>query len=210
MTERQLDIVIDHLFTLNEATPKLKTSPKSGAVDASLVFGLDSQLFSASSSEAEKASWSSSNHHEEVETVTVRNGYQSANISAHAHVHDNNCDHQHTPNTGYAKYPNPSCLTTASLLQALDGLSKETVYRVKGFVRLKDPESRTEEKDASKSDIFIVNWAFGRLELTQFDVPHEVAPLAETEDILLTVMGERGDVRSKASKFAEGIGAWLS
>ncbi|OBZ72678.1 hypothetical protein A0H81_07498 [Grifola frondosa] len=63
ISERALDILIDHLNTLNDSTPKIRCNGRSG-VDPNLILGLDSKLFSRSES-------FNDHHHNEVETVTV-------------------------------------------------------------------------------------------------------------------------------------------
>ncbi len=76
-----------------------------------------------------------------------------------------------------------------TLTDALNGLSREVVWRVKGFVKL-------------EAGHHILNWAFGRHELTPLDnVPKD------TGSVKLTVMGERGEVMRSARKFSEKIGA---
>ena len=77
----------------------------------------------------------------------------------------------------------------AELAGALGSLSKETVWRVKGFVRL-------------ERGYCILNWAFGRYDLT----PVESVP-EHTGEVKLTVMGERGEVTRAARKLATRIGA---
>ena len=50
----------------------------------------------------------------------------------------------------------------------------------------------------------ILNWAFGRYELVAFD---QSTDILSGVDILLTVMGERGEVKRFAKKFATQLGA---
>ncbi|PCH42642.1 cobW-domain-containing protein, partial [Wolfiporia cocos MD-104 SS10] len=147
VSERALDVLIDHLNTLNDLTPKIRCEGRAG-VDPDLIFGLDSRLFL----EGGLHEHGHEHHHDEVETVTV--------LSAQG-------------------------VEEGQLAQALDGLSKETVWRVKGFVRL-------------ARGVHILNWAFGRYELS--------AGGAETETVRLTVMGERGEVRRAAERFAARVG----
>ncbi|KDQ15807.1 hypothetical protein BOTBODRAFT_107848 [Botryobasidium botryosum FD-172 SS1] len=84
ISERQLDIVLDHLFTLNDATPKLRCSGKNG-VPPSLVFGLDSKLFLDRS--GQDLPVGGLDHHNEVETATVFRGFPGPLD----HIHDQNC-----------------------------------------------------------------------------------------------------------------------
>lgn len=129
-------------------------------------------------------------HNDEVQTVTVLRGVPLAHAHScdgcengtHSHVHN-------TPSPGSAAIP---VLSEATLTSVLATLSKESIWRVKGFVRLLSPPSTV-----------IVNWAFGRVDITPFaDGASEL-----DAEIRLTVMGERGEVRSRAAKFASALGA---
>ena len=57
---------MDHLYTLNDVTPKIKCQGRNG-VDPNLIFGLQSKLFLLSDTETEV-------EHDEVETVTIVRG----------------------------------------------------------------------------------------------------------------------------------------
>lgn len=196
---------MDHLFTLNELTPKIKCSPRSGTIDPALIFGLDSKLFATSASEKEKAAWAISNHHDEVETVTVRRTGIQTTIPSH--IHDESCNHEEHSDLVVLSNDNSHSLTSSTLSTALATLNKETVYRVKGFIRLV-PTSAPDRDGHSTPFIEnqILNWAFGRFELT----PIEHNPFNEGEDILFTVMGERGEVRAKAQQLANALGGTMS
>ncbi|KZT07835.1 cobW-domain-containing protein [Laetiporus sulphureus 93-53] len=117
ISERTLDILVDHLNTLNDLTLK--------GVNPRLIFGLDSKLFlrSANMESVEVP------HHEEVKTVTVYAG--SGNV--HTHVHSTGCgcmgDHEEM-------HPTSEPVDKAWLEEALSSLSKEMVWWVNGFVRL--------------------------------------------------------------------------
>jgi hypothetical protein len=74
------------------------------------------------------------------------------------------------------------------LTDALAAVSKEVVWRVKGFVRL-------------SHGVHILNWAFGRYELTY------VKDGTATDVVLLTVMGERGAVKTHAGRLAARLTA---
>ena len=74
-------------------------------------------------------------------------------------------------------------VSRAVLADALLLLPRDAIWRVKGFVLLAD-EGR-----------HILNWAFGRYELTAYDGGSEG----------LTVMGRRGDVRSSSAKFVSTL-----
>lgn len=76
------------------------------------------------------------------------------------------------------------------LLDALGSLSKESIWRVKGFVRLL-PENK----------VYILNWAFGRYELDSCDTQNRFAVIE------ITVMGRRGEMKRLVHRFAERFGA---
>jgi hypothetical protein len=192
---------MDHLFTLNELTPKIKCSPQSGGIDPSIIFGLDSKLFAASASEKEKAAWTASNHHDEVETVTVRRW--NIHNPNEGHIHDDTCGHAKALDIIIpTRHDAAPSLTTGTVSKALNSLNKETIYRVKGFLRL---ASSTEDSNCLPLiETYILNWAFGRFELIPVDGN---SPSEEVGDVLLTVMGERGEVRTRAQHLADALGA---
>ncbi|KAI0329249.1 cobW-domain-containing protein [Cubamyces sp. BRFM 1775] len=198
ISERQLDILIDHLNTLNDTTPKVKCQGRAG-VDPALVFGLDSTLFQLEDRDASaESAVVDVQHHDEVETVTLLRGYSPSYVKAAAthegcgHADHSHCNHAHA----HAQAQDASAPTDDSpiveedLTTALSSLSKETVWRVKGFVRL-------------ARGLHILNWAFGRYELTAFDDPAG----EHKGSVKLTVMGERGEVKRAARRLAERIGA---
>ena len=179
-----MDILVDHLNTLNDLTPKIKCEGRQG-VDPSLIFGLDSKLF-----QDEKQVDTS--HHDEVQTVTIFKGEAPAH--KHHHSDDKPC-HCHSPNESSEAEPTPTEDAThveeGILTKALSILSKETVWRVKGFV--------TTEKGR-----FILNWAFGRFDLIPLD---EGTENTSPGTVKFTMMGERGEVKRSAKKLAEALGA---
>jgi len=148
---------MDHLYTLNDVTPKIKCQGRNG-VDPNLIFGLQSKLFLLSGSEKKE----SEVEHDEVETVTILQA-----------SHDNVIEQE-------------------TLIEALDTLSRESVWRAKGFVKLKDGRW------------LIVNWAFGRYELKEY------SGVDMTGVVRMTIMGSRGEVRGPAGKFAKILGSVLS
>lgn len=188
ISERALDLLIDHLNTLNDTTPKIRCQGRAG-VDPAFILGLDTTLFQL---EARGDFPADDTHHDEVETVTLLKGYtpthaghtHHAESDAHTHTHDAQEDAADNTVTPIAEQ---------QLVEALSSLSKETVWRVKGFVRL-------------ERGLHILNWAFGRHELTPFDDAAE----AHRGSVKLTVMGERGEVKRAARKLAERIGAQLA
>ena len=180
--ERQLDIVFDHLHTLNDLTPKVKASRTAG-IDLNLLFGLDSKLFH------EPIPVTAPDHDREVQTFTILKGTEGP--VRHRCEPGEECGgegHSHLevepngPGGGRG-------LERLLLLDALGSLSKETIWRVKGFVRLL-PENQ----------VYILNWAFGRYELEFCDAQN-----ASTV-IQLTVMGQRGEMKRLVHKFAERLG----
>ncbi|KAL1689277.1 CobW/HypB/UreG, nucleotide-binding domain-containing protein [Schizophyllum commune] len=158
VSERDLDIVYDHLHTLNDLTPKIRCKGRAG-VDPSLIFGLDTQLFKDGAE-----SFGDAAHNDEVETVTVA-----------------------TQPITTASAP----ISEATLTSALAALSRESVWRVKGFV------------DLEGKGPHILNWAFGRYDL----VP--TTTTSASSGVKLTVMGERGEVKRAARKLAAALGAEL-
>ncbi|KAI0059170.1 cobW-domain-containing protein [Artomyces pyxidatus] len=179
VSPRALDEVLDHLYTLNELTPKIKCVNK--CVDPSLIFGLDSKLFLHGKSPVDQ----DTSHHEEVETVTVHLAVQAQESTDRGHFHTDECGHGHLGTTFDASRQ----INEQDLHDALSSLSKESIYRVKGFVRFAEGWK-------------ILNWAFGRSEL----VPYS-GPAKEGDVVRVTMMGERGEVRKLSKKFAEKLGA---
>ena len=185
VSERALDILIDHLNTLNDLTPKIRCDGRNG-VEPGLIFGLDSKLYLE-----EGQLQIDVKHHDEVETVTVYAGSQPP----HKHDHDKGGDcscktHEHgTPSSGSAVDLAPVSVDVLS--DALSKLSKESVWRVKGFLR-------------TDAGIQILNWAFGRYELVDTS---SIDVLSDHETVKLTVMGERGEVKRHARKLAEALRA---
>ena len=150
---------MDHLYTLNDVTPKIKCQDRNG-VDPNLIFGLQSKLFLLFDSEKKELEV----EHDEVETVTI--------------LRDGNDD--------------DNGIEQETLAEALDTLSRECVWRAKGFVKLKD------------GGWLIVNWAFGRYELKEY------LGVDMTGVVRMTVMGGRGDVQGPAGQFAKMLGCVLS
>ncbi|KAI0249872.1 cobW-domain-containing protein [Lactifluus subvellereus] len=72
--ERALEDVLEHLYTLNELTPKIRCVGKS--VDPALIFGIDSKLFRDAQQHppAPIKHNDITQHHDEVETVTLLRG----------------------------------------------------------------------------------------------------------------------------------------
>lgn len=185
MSERELDILIDELNTLNDSTPKIKCRGRSG-VDPNLIFGLDSKLFM----EAGKEAPNDSHHEDEVETVSLV--VLSAKV---AHDRETSHDHSECDNHGSeASISENELIDEETLVTALQGLPRDFIWRVKGFVKL-------------RHGVQILNWAFGRFELHPFEGEDGVTGLHEIFKV--TVMGERGEVKRGARKLAELLGGQL-
>jgi hypothetical protein len=87
-----------------------------------------------------------------------------------------------------------------TLTKALQTLSKENTWRVKGFLRLID-------KNSVEASVYILNWAFGRYELRAVQTQAANNYLKDEETIRLTIMGERGEVKRVARRLADSLGA---
>jgi hypothetical protein len=221
---------MEHLNTLNELTPKIRCLGKS--VDPTLIFGLDSKLFSDTAQHPTQPIMENgmAQHHDEVETVTLLRG-----ASAPVHKHTEACNHSdphphgdHPEESTAAATHNPQAPTSSApsldeptLSAALQQLPKESVYRVKGFIRfVTTPSTGTtlaeDSNDPGGRSWWILNWAFGRWELVRAP-PDSSSSLPVLEDresdraggeaVQLTVMGERGEVLRPARKLAKALGA---
>jgi len=181
VSERQLDIVMDHLHTLNDLTPKLRCNERNG-VSSDLIFGLDTKLYSLG------GEVHPSTHMDEVETRTIWKGTRPV-IGGHSHDLGSCCllEHSEPPELN----PVDSLITREQLDSTLNALSKESIYRVKGFVQLHENDELS---------LFILNWAFGRYDLVK------VSNTSNT-NFRLTVMGERGEVKRWAQKLAKDLQA---
>jgi len=179
--DRKLDEVLDHLHTLNDLTPKIRCQGRNG-VDPNLIFGIESKLFL-------EAGEAAPSHNDEVETVSLFAGYgpPSADHEHHGHCHCPPGSHT-LATVGHEEQPDS--IDEEALTTALDALSKEFIWRVKGLVRLKG------------KGMHILNWAFGRFELTVLGDDSE-----ERGTVKLTVMGERGEVKRAIKKLATALNA---
>ncbi|KAJ2866245.1 hypothetical protein GGH94_001700 [Coemansia aciculifera] len=153
ITERQLDIVVDHINELNTDTPKIKVGPD-GSVDPEMIFGLDTTLFALSERPSVVADLAS----------TV--GSAGRNLSHHANEVDLV---EIRRNQGTSLIEEGICST--DFIAFLVSLPAEDVYRVKGIVRLVGSvtDSETPPANSSRTDesaLYIVNHAFGRYTLT--------------------------------------------
>ncbi|KAJ7713893.1 CobW/HypB/UreG, nucleotide-binding domain-containing protein [Mycena maculata] len=169
VSERVLDLVMDHLYTLNDLTPKIRCRGRNG-VDPNLIFGIESKLFL----EQDQAV---PDHNDEVQTISLYVGYEPEQHDDHVLGHV----HSHDPTE---KGQTSNSIDEQVLIEALNGLSKESVWRVKGFVRL------------TGKGMHILNWAFGRFELTALGANTEAGT------VKLTAMGKSGEVRRATAKFS--------
>ncbi|KAH0833135.1 hypothetical protein J3R83DRAFT_12132 [Lanmaoa asiatica] len=165
--DRALDLVLDHLNTLNDLTPKIRCNGRDG-VDPNLLFGVDTKLFQ--DSQRETGIFGQEIHHDEVQTVTLSKGSGISRVTGHL-SHDGACNDCH-PLDATGRGCEVSAIDEGLLRNALGSVSKETVWRIKGFVRL-------------ENGLYILNWAFGRYELTPYGKGEEPA---EGYAIRLTVM----------------------
>ena len=172
---------MDHLHTLNDLTPKIKCNGKKG-VDPDVLFGIDTKLFSTHQESLNV----DGSHNEEVETITLWRGTSRPTKTVGC------CEHAHEPSHHcMAEASSGPKLNDVLLRASLDSVLKESVWRIKGFVRFATPPST-----------YIVNWAFGRVELTPFE-----DGVSSKADVRLTVMGERGEVKRAIAGLAKAIGA---
>jgi G3E family GTPase len=153
-------------------------------------------------------------HNDEVETVTIHRGLARVRSlhKLHEHNHiDDQCDcSQNTPEddgTDSRGLQNGSSepIEQYVLESALHELSKESIWRVKGFVRLK-PGNDSGMTTGAESQVYILNWAFGRYDLTPF---LSESGLEELGVMRLTIMGERGEVRRAIRRFSVSLSAQM-
>ena len=159
-------------------------------MDPAFVFGIDSKLFLEKDEKFVDAS-----HHDEVETVTIYKGPQKDFAHSHGDHEGHACgascgegDHSDHVEDGSTFIPEET------LTAALASLSKESIWRVKGFVKTENGPQ-------------ILNWAFTRFELTPVEAP---SALSDGALLKVTVMGERGEVKRIARRrLAEALGAQM-
>jgi G3E family GTPase len=146
-----------------------------------LIFGVDSKLFLEPGAQEDKYV----SHTDEIETITIYSG--SSNDRPHAHKHHHATDGD--IGVGENGTDDTDIIDMVNLTEALVCLSKESVWRVKGFVKLND-------------GVHILNWAFGRFDLTKVE-----GGMTGTGSVRFTVMGERGEVKRASRKFAAALHA---
>lgn len=203
---------MDHLFTLNEHTPKIKCIGRTG-VDPTLLFGVDSKLFLLDSPGDHIHAQNDHDHHEHSQEGSQHDEVEVATILSIP-------DESREEPSGQA--PGSLRLTREVLEQALTKLPKDVVYRVKGYVpliRSSEPSSLEQTPASISSSVreddgvetVILNWAFGRFETTPY-VPDPLQSDNITQvstagsGLKLTIMGERGEIRRKwAGRLADSI-----
>ena len=130
-------------------------------------------------------------HDREVQTFTILKGVRG---TAHHHCESGDKCRQegydHQAEVEPIKGDGTQGVERSLLSDALGSLSKESIWRVKGFIRLL-PENQ----------VYILNWAFGRYELDLCNARDVFPP------IQITVMGKRGEMKRQVHRFAEKLGA---
>jgi hypothetical protein len=238
LSERDYDDMLDHLLTLNDETPYIRVGPSpENPLKPELVFGLDTKLFLKDGDE--RGDWEAlagsgaKGHIDEVETKSVWRGGSKPGSSkaqgkkrAHGHEHEQGvgCDGccpeaEDEVDTATDVVP----LDRELVKSELDKLPFE-IYRgtslprpcvifntdlvtVKGYLRLNRDTATGEETPGWST--YILNWAFGRYELTRFPSLDD-APELDRVAVRLTVMGERGEVARRARRLAEALGGHMA
>ena len=182
-----MDRLLDHINDLNDLTPKIRAEGRNG-VDPSVIFGLDSKLFLE-----KEAVYADASHHDEVETATVYIGPQGDFGHKHVdHACDASCNDHNDVTAQEHAHEQRTHIAEEVLTAALATLPKESIWRVKGFIRTENGPR-------------ILNWAFQRFELTPIE---SSTALAAGELLKLTVMGERGEAKRIARRqLAGALGA---
>ncbi|KAI9220635.1 CobW/HypB/UreG, nucleotide-binding domain-containing protein [Blastocladiella britannica] len=161
-SERELDLVLDHVYELNEDTPKVKYSSD---LDLDLLFGIDTRLFAAADDAVRLGA----------ATPLGSPSTHDPDLAAGAHM-QNEVDLLAVEAAADDDRTLPSRQALELFLASLD---KDRVYRVKGVVQA------TTEDTASP---WIVNHAFGRS--TLIPLTHAASVLQyDGVRVRLTVMG---------------------
>jgi len=164
-------------------------------MDPTLIFGLDTKLFSGLEDEKEQ-SLVKGDHNEEVQTLTIYRGHSESkpqHSHQHSHQHGHGCECA-SPARTLTSNDDSHGLEEELLIEALNVLPKESIWRVKGFIRFSSGETK------------ILNWAFGRYELTPYASDEQQA----VPSVKVTVMGQRGEMKRFAQRFADKLSAELS
>ena len=141
-------------------------------------------------------------HNDEVQTMSIWNG---GNRPGHQHGHDLL---QEASEKASELQPAemPPYLTEDSLKNLLEKLSSEEIYRVKGFLRLRNSSSSGVGSEPEE-EYYILNWAFGRYELHSVSSGMSDELRAEGVSVRLTVMGARGEMGMQAKVLAKSLKA---
>ncbi|KAI8592774.1 CobW/HypB/UreG, nucleotide-binding domain-containing protein [Geranomyces variabilis] len=191
VTERQLDDVIDRVNDLNTDTVKVHVDADKG-IAPDLVFGIDSKLFELSDRASDERKWAAmidpAHMQSDVQVATIEGRTAESSSSASQscngkdHTLDCSCNGGHS--TAASKFIAASPITREALATLFEPIPADTVYRIKGFVLLAPTLPATDSPQ-----LHIVNWAFGRMELTPV---RRVDPAHAGVGVLLTVMGQFG------------------
>ncbi|CAK9779746.1 putative cytoplasm protein [Cutaneotrichosporon oleaginosum] len=197
VSEREFDILLDRLGDLTDSTPHVKIS-REKPLTPELVFGLDSTLFLKGSEEAD--TWAAIGgegaHIDEVQTKSVWRGGRRP--GKHEHADGKECGSCQEEGEVGEVQPLPR-EELAAQLKKFEHIPE--IYRIKGIVRF--PSA------AGGYESHVLNWAFGKYELTRMPALDDVPDLAGVS-LRLTVMGERGEVARPARMLAEGLGAQVA
>ncbi|KAI8816282.1 cobW-domain-containing protein [Fimicolochytrium jonesii] len=202
ITPRQLDLVLDLVNDLNTDTPKVLCDAKNGDVDPDLVFGIDTKLFELQNrGRDEEVLGEVDVRHMEREVVVMSVSLNVGEDAGHSHaqshaVHTHDASNPCTSPTCTVPIPTistPPALTPALLTTLLSSIPPDEIYRIKGLILL-------------SQKLHILNWAFGRLDVTPVtnsDILDENKDVA----VRLTVMGCRGgEVGRWVERIREGLG----
>ncbi|KAI5453320.1 hypothetical protein NCC49_005800 [Naganishia albida] len=212
VTPHQLDTVLDHLYEINDETPVVRIS-RSQPLAPELVFGLDTKLFERAGEEA--VDWeglgTGEKHMDEVESRSVWRGggrpgkrgkkrdvsqVEDTAVQSHRHADGEACACEEEPAEEQGP---PVQLVNGEVLHAELAKLPFEIYRVKGFLRMSTPTA------PEQGTIHILNWAFGRAEVTPMPDLDD-APAMAGVSFRLTVMGARGEVARRARALAGVLG----
>ncbi|KAJ1916266.1 hypothetical protein H4219_003886 [Mycoemilia scoparia] len=209
VSERELDVVIDHVNDLNTDTPKVRVT-KGSSVDPSLIFGIDTKLFELSNKDGasnnEKDPQSLAHQKNEVDLIEVSKLASLASVTE--------------------EVESVTYFQADKFIAFLSQLSPSEVYRIKGIVRVSGlpsdiettgglgQELSAQPKQAPRSSqinntpsFYILNHAFGRYSFTpvkDYLDSSKVNSNDSTSKVLrVTVMGV--DLRFLVKKFKDGL-----
>ncbi|KAJ3146752.1 hypothetical protein HDU89_006007 [Geranomyces variabilis] len=191
VNERQLDDVIDRVNDLNTDTVKVHVDADKG-IAPDLVFGIDSKLFELTDRASDERKWAAmidpAHMQSDVQVATIEgrtagsSSLASQSCNGKEHTQDCSCNGEHSPAAWKSVAASP--VTREALATLFEPIPADTVYRIKGFVLLAPTPPATD-----LPQLHIVNWAFGRMELTPV---RRADPAHAGVGVLLTVMGQFG------------------